>query len=223
LLEVSLYPTACYVFGVNVGLSVVISWCVMALVLGGLVFLYFRVVKHMKPVPKGTQNVLELMIDGMHRWSENKVGHAAADFVGPVAMALMVYVFFNSIIDMFGLPPATKDINCTFAVGLCSFVTLNVSGLKFRGGLRGRVKGLCTPSPIVMPIRMLTDMISPCSMAIRLFANIMVAGIIMELIYDVVPIILPAVVASYFNIFDTGIQTFIIGLLTLVYSSEAIE
>jgi len=211
------------VFGVNVGLSVVIAWCVMALVLTGLALLYFRVVRRMKPVPEGGQNVVEIIVDGMHRWSEGKVGHAAADFVGPVAMALMVYVFFGSIIDMFGLPPVTKDINCTFAVGLCSFVTLNVSGLKFRGGLRGRIKGLCNPTPIVMPIRMLTDLISPCSMAIRLFANIMVAGIVMELIYDLVPIILPAAIASYFNVFDAGIQTFIIGLLTLVYSSEAIE
>jgi len=211
------------VFGVNVGLSVVIAWCVMALVLTGLFLLYFLVIRRMKPVPKGGQNVVEMMVDGMHRWSEGKVGHAAADFVGPVAMALMVYVFFGSIIEMFGLPPATKDINCTFAVGLCSFITLNVAGIKFRGGVLGRIRGLSTPTPIVLPIRILTDLISPCSMAIRLFANIMVAGIVMELIYDLVPIILPAVVASYFSVFDTGIQTFIIGLLTLVYSSEAIE
>jgi F-type H+-transporting ATPase subunit a len=223
VLNISIYPEPCYVFGVNVGLSVVIAWCVMALVLTGLLLLYFLVVRRMKPVPKGGQNLVELVIDGMHRWSEGKVGHAAADFVGPVAMSLMVYVFFCSIVEMFGLPPATKDINCTFAVGLCSFITLNVSGLKFRGGLRGRIRGLSTPSPIVLPIRMLTDLISPCSMAIRLFANIMVAGIVMELIYSLVPVVLPAAVAAYFSVFDAGIQTFIIGLLTLVYASEAIE
>ena len=45
----------------------------------------------------------------------------------------------------------------------------------------------------------------------------------MQLIYAVVPIILPAVVASYFNVLHVGIQTFVLGLLTLVYTSEAIE
>ncbi|MEG2703169.1 MAG: F0F1 ATP synthase subunit A, partial [Clostridia bacterium] len=59
--------------------------------------------------------------------------------------------------------------------------------------------------------------------AIRLFANIMVGGIIMQLIYAVAPIIVPAIVASYFNVLHTGIQSFVIGLLSLVYVSEAIE
>ncbi|HNW85811.1 MAG TPA: FoF1 ATP synthase subunit a [Candidatus Limiplasma sp.] len=222
MLEVSLFPTPCYVFGVNVGLSVVMSWCIMGLLLTGLVLIHFLVVRRMKPVPTGAQNVVELIVDGMHRWAEGKIGHAA-DFVAPVSMTLMTYVFFNTIVELFGLPPATEDINCTFAMGLCTFITVNVSGLKFRGGVRGRIKGLCNPSAIVMPIRILTDFIAPCSIAIRLFANIMVGGIIMQLIYAVVPIILPAVVASYFNVLHVGIQTFVLGLLTLVYVSEAIE
>jgi len=222
VLEVSLYPKPFEVFGVNVGMSVFIAWCVMALLLISLVVIHFLVVRRMKPVPKGAQNVVELAVDGIHRWAEGKVGHAA-DFVAPVSMTLMTYVFFNTVIEMFGLPPATEDINCTFAMGLCTFITVNVAGLKFRGGIRGRIKGLSTPSPIVMPIRILTDFIAPCSIAIRLFANIMVGGIIMQLIYAVVPIILPAVVASYFNVLHVGIQTFVLGLLTLVYVSEAIE
>ena len=222
MLNVTLFPTPCYVFGVNVGLSVVMAWCVMALLLTGLVLLNILVVRKMKPAPTGAQNYVELVVDGIHRWAEGKVGHAA-DFVAPVSMSLMVYVFFNTIVELFGLPPATKDLNCTFAIGLCVFITVNVSGFKFRGGLRGRIKGLCNPSAIVMPIRILTDLIAPCSIAIRLFANIMVGGIIMELIYMVVPIILPAAVASYFNVLHVGIQTFVVGLLSLIYVSEAID
>ena len=222
MLEVSLYPKPFEVFGVNVGMSVFIAWCVMAVLLISLVLIHFLVVRHMKPVPKGAQNVVELAVDGVYRWAEGKVGHAA-DFVAPVSMTLMTYVFFNTVIEMFGLPPATEDINCTFALGLCTFITVNVAGLKFRGGIRGRIKGLCSPSPIVMPIRILTDFIAPCSIAIRLFANIMVGGIIMQLIYAVEPIILPAIIASYFNVLHVGIQTFVLGLLTLVYVSEAIE
>lgn len=222
MLEVNLYPTACYVFGVNVGLSVVIAWGVLTLLLIALILLNVFVVRHMKPKPDGPQNVIEFLVSGMDKWASGQVGHAAA-LIAPVGMALMLYVFFNSIVELFGLPPATGDINCTFAVGLCTFVTFNVAGFKYRGGLRGRIKGMCSPTPIVMPIRMLTDLIAPCSMAIRLFANIMVGTIIMDLIYMVAPIILPAVVASYFNVFDAGIQTFVIGMLTIVYTSEAVE
>ncbi|NCB05612.1 MAG: F0F1 ATP synthase subunit A [Clostridia bacterium] len=221
MLEVSLLQKPYVIGGVNVGLSVVTAWWVIGILLVGLVLLNLLVVRRMKPVPKGAQNVLELLVVSVYRWSKGKVGHAA-DFVAPVVMTLMTYVASTTIIELFGLPPATDDINCTFALGLCTFLLVNVTGLKFRG-IKGRIKGLCTPSPIVAPIRILTDFIAPCSIAIRLFANIMVGGIIMQLIYQVVPIILPAAVASYFNVLHVGIQTFVLGLLSLVYVSEAVE
>ncbi|MDD3336299.1 MAG: F0F1 ATP synthase subunit A [Eubacteriales bacterium] len=221
-LEVSLYPEPFYVGGVNVGLSVLMGWCALAIVIVGLVLLNLLVVRRMKAVPSGAQNVLELMVDGAYRWCSGKVGDSA-NVITPVVLTLMTYVFLTTIAEMFGLPAATQDLNCTIAIGLCVFVTVNVAGLKHHHGLKGRIKGLCSPSPIVFPIRVVTDCIAPCSVAIRLFANVMVAGIVMQLIYAVVPIALPAAFAAYFNIFDAGIQTFVIGLLTIIYTSEAIE
>jgi F-type H+-transporting ATPase subunit a len=221
MLEVSLEQKPFELFGVNVGLSVVMAWGALAVLLALLLLIHFLVVRRMKDVPKGLQNMLELAVDGLYRWSEGKVGEAGA-FVAPAIAALMAYVFSVTVIELFGLPPATEDINCTFALGLCTFALVNVTGVKFRG-IKGRIHGLMVPTPVVMPIRIITDLIAPCSIAIRLFANIMVGGIIMQLIYMVVPVILPAVVASYFNLLHVGIQTFVLGLLSLVYVSEAVE
>ncbi len=221
MLEVSLEQKPFEVLGVNVGLSVVTAWCVLAVLLIVLVLIHFLVVRRMKDSPKGIQNVLELAVEGVYRWSEGKVGEAGP-FVAPVVTTLMVYVFCVTVIELFGIAPATEDINCTFALGICTFALVNVTGLKFRG-IKGRIHGLCTPSPVVMPIRIITDLIAPCSIAIRLFANIMVGGIIMQLIYSVMPVILPAAVAAYFNLLHVGIQTFVLGLLSLVYVSEAVE
>lgn len=220
-LEVSLEQEPFHIGGINVGLSVVTAWWVLGILLVILVLLHFLVVRRMKQRPTGVQNVLELAVEGVYRWSEGKVGEAGA-FVAPVIMTLMTYVFSVTIVELFGFHPATEDINCTFALGLCTFLLVNVTGLKFRG-IKGRIHGLCVPSPVVMPIRIITDLIAPCSIAIRLFANIMVGGIIMQLIYAVLPIVLPAVIASYFNVLHVGIQTFVLGLLSLVYVSEAVE
>ena len=75
----------------------------------------------------------------------------------------------------------------------------------------------------MFPIKVMTDMIAPVSMGIRLFSNVLVGGVIMQLIYAVVPIVLPAVIASYFNLLHVMIQTFVFGLLSLTYISEAVE
>lgn len=221
MLEVSLEQKPFYIGGFNVGQSVVTAWCVLAVLIAGLAVLHLLVVRKMKEKPAGVQNVLELIVDGIYRWSAGKVGEAS-EFVAPVVATSMTYVFFTTVIELFGIAPATEDINCTLAMGLCTFLLVNVTGLKFRG-IKGRIHGLATPSPVVLPIRVLTDFIAPCSIAIRLFANVMVGGIIMQLIYAAAPLILPSIVASYFNVLHVGIQTFVLGLLTLIYVSEVME
>lgn len=221
MLEVSLEQKSFFIGGFNVGQSVVTAWCVLGVLLTSLLLIRFTVIRRMKEKPAGLQNFLELAVDGIYRWSEGKLGEAGT-FVAPVIMTLMTYVFSVTVVELFGFSPATEDINCTLAVGLCTFVLVNVTGLKVRG-FKGRIHGLCSPSIAVLPIRIITDCIAPCSIAIRLFANIMVGGIIMQLIYAVVPIALPAVIASYFNILHVGIQTFVLGLLSLIYVSEAVE
>lgn len=220
-LKISLYPEHFYVFGVNVGLSVVIAWGVMAVLILTLLAIRIFVIPRFQKHPKGLQNVLEMAVEGIYSFAKNKVGHDAAKYVAPIAMAFMTYIFFTTFVELFGLPPATEDLNCTIAMGLCSFLTVNIVAIKC-AGLKGRLKNLANPKAIVAPIRILTDCIAPFSMGIRLFANVLVGGVIMQLIYAVLPILLPAAVASYFNVLHVGIQTFVFGLLFLTYVSEAV-
>lgn len=219
-LEISLFPKEFYIGGVNVGLSVVMAWAVVALLLVALFFINRRI-KRFTERPKGAQVLIEMAVDGIHSFAKSKVGHCA-DFVAPITMTLMLYVFFTTFIELFGFAPATEDINCTLALGVFSFISVNVAGIHFKG-VKGRIKGLATPSAVALPIRVLTDCIAPCSMAIRLFANVMVGGVIMQLIYMVIPVVVPAALAAYFNVLHVMIQTFVFGLLSLTYTSEAVE
>ena len=219
-MEISIFPEEFYVCGINVGKSVVISWMVLAVVLVLLVLVRLKIRKFTEK-PHGLQNLLELAVEGVYSFAKGKVGEAA-EFAAPFAMTFMLYVFSMTFVEIFGISPATEDINCTLALGLCSFVMVNFIGLKFRG-LRGRIRGMCNPSAVVMPIKMLTDCIAPFSMAIRLFANVLVGGVVMSLLYSVFPVLLPVPVSAYFNVLHIGIQTFVFGLLFLTYTSEALE
>ena len=220
-LKVSLYPEHFYVFGINVGLSVVIAWGVLAVLILVLIAIRIFVIPRFQKTPKGIQNVLEIAVEGVYNFAKNKVGHDAAAYVAPMAMTFMTYIFFTTFVELFGLPPATEDLNCTIAMGLLSFFTVNIVAIKC-AGLKRRLKNLANPKAVIAPIRVLTDCIAPFSMAIRLFANVLVGGVIMQMIYSLIPIILPAAVASYFSVAHVGIQTFVFGLLFLTYVSEAV-
>jgi F-type H+-transporting ATPase subunit a len=218
--EISILPDAFYIGGVNIGLSVVTAWCVIAIITLFLLLAQRRI-RHMEEVPRGFQAVLELLVDAMHGFAVDKVG-PVAESIASFVLTLMVYVCATTLVELLGFPPATEDINCTLALGLCAFGLVNVTALRVLG-LRGRIKGLANPMPAVLPIRVLTDCIAPISMAIRLFSNVLVAGVIMKLIYAVAPIVLPAALSAYFNILHVGIQTFVFGMLSLMYVGEAIE
>jgi len=220
-LSVNIYPEPFEVFGINVGQSVVLGWGVLAVLIVLLVLVNLYIRKRFSEKPKGLQTVLELVVDGVESWARGYVGESAP-FIAPLTLTLMVYVFSSSIIELFGLPAATGDINCALALGLCCFIGVNATGFKYRG-LKGRIAGMCHPSPVVFPIRVLTDCITPFSMAIRLFSNILVGAVIMEMIYHFVPLVVPAAFSSFFTVFEIGIQVFVIGLLSLIYTSEAVE
>lgn len=220
-LKVSLYQEHFYLFGVNVGLSVIIAWAVLGIIVLLLALNRIFVIPRFKIFPKGLQNLEEMAIDGIYRFAKGKVGHHAADFVSPVALTFIFYVFFTTVVEMFGIPPATEDLNCTIALGLFSFTMVNITAFKYTGFV-GRMKNLASPMAFMAPIKIMTDCITPFSLGIRLFANVLVGGVIMQLIYAVVPIILPAVVASYFSFLHVGIQTFVFSLLFLTYVSEAV-
>lgn len=220
MLDISIYQKPFEIFGVNVGFSVVVAWCVIAALIVLLLFVR-RAAGRFQEVPHGFQNVIEFAVEGIYDFARSKVGRHA-DSIAPFALTFIFYIFFTTIIDLFGIPPATEDINCTFALGLCSFIMVNVEALRFKG-LKGRIKALAAPVPYALPIRILTDCVAPVSMGIRLFANVFVGGVIMQLVYMVFPLVVPAILASYFNVLHIGIQVFIFAMLSLTFAGEAVE
>jgi F-type H+-transporting ATPase subunit a len=218
--EISIMPHRIELFGWKVGASVVMGWIVVALLIILCVIIRLRV-KHFKDRPTGFQNLVELVVESVYKFSKGKVGHLA-DFCGPMVLTLMTFVSTATLVELFGLPPATEDLSCTLALGLMTFMTVNVAALR-EFGLKTRLKRMASPVAVVLPIRVMTDCVAPVSMALRLFANVLVGGIIMKLIYSVIPFIVPAVLAVYFNLIHVAIQTFVFGLLTLNYTREAVE
>ena len=218
--DIDIAPSRVHLWGAEIGASVIVGWAVTAVLVILLLCLRGRI-RRFTDKPKGLQNFLELIVESVYNFAKGKVGHNA-DFVAPVVLTLMSYVAAATLVELFGLPPATEDFSCTLGLGLVAFTLVNVTALR-EFGLLQRVKRLASPNPMVLPIRVLTDCVAPVSMALRLFANVLVGGIIMRLIYNALPFVLPAVLSVYFNLIHVAIQTFVFGLLTLNYISEATE
>jgi len=202
--------------GIPVTETVVVEWIVMAVLIIGSALL----TRGWQLVPSGVQNVVELIVDGFNKFVESALGDHWKDYA-PYLGTVAAFLTIANTISIFGLTPPTKDFSTTSALAIMSIVTVIIASLRARGFF-GFLKHFFK-SPIDLFINLLDLFVRPLSLAARLFGNIFGAVVIMELIERAVPVVLPAFLSIYFDLFDGLLQMLVFVFLTMLYIEEAIE
>ncbi len=187
----------------------------------------FRVfcVPRFKEIPRGIQNAVELAVSKLDEYTCAQVGTEVGGELSGYILALCAFLVGCASMELFAVRSPSSDILVTAALALVTFFLINYYALKQKG-LRGRAKQFVTPSPVMAPFKLITDIALPVSMACRLFGNMIAGFIIMELVYYALGNFAagpPGVLGLYFNVFHPLIQAFIFMTLTLSFISEAIE
>ena len=129
----------------------------------------------------------------------------------------------NAVAELMGFRSPSSDLMFTLALSIIAFLMANWYGIRKRS-LKGRLKSFLKPTPLLLPIRIVTDLANPLSMACRLFGNTISGMIVMNLIYSVLGNFaagIPSIVGLYFNVFTALIQTIIFITLALSNINEA--
>jgi len=220
--SVQVMPPKVSVFGLQISETIIIAWIVMAVLI--ILALLFRVftLKKFRPVPKGLQNVIEIIVEFFEKFTKSKLGRRYPA-VAPYIFTVATMIVATCAAEMLGFRPPATDINFTFAIALMSFMLINIFGLYYTGFF-GRILWFFKPIPFMLPVNLVTHVIIPVSLAFRLFGNMFAGLIVMDLLYGVIylSIGLPAFLAIYFNLFHVGIQTYIFITLTLTFAEETV-
>lgn len=221
---VELFAPRMTLFGMDISSTVVITWMAMALILVIAVLLRIFVIPRMQEKPKGIQNALEIAVDGICNYTESRAPGLGKNL--PAYLFSLAFLMIGcAFVEFFGLRAPTADITMTFAMALITFVLINYYGIK-KKGVGGRIKSMSQPTPVIFPIKIVTDLAVPVSMACRLFGNMLGGMIVMELLYYALgnaALYIPSVLGLYFNVFHPCIQAFIFVTLTLSFINEATE
>lgn len=206
-----------------VPLPIVISAGILLFCVAFLLFFNgYYMKKRMRETPHGLQNLIELLVTSLDKMTQSRVGQKIGAGLSPYLLALGAYIALGSLVELFGIQAMTADLNTTLALGLCTFIMINVTAIRYRG-LRGRIRYYGRPMKLVAPFKLLSDVCTPISLACRLYGNILAGAIVMELLYFVTPILIPGIMSLYFNLFHAGIQVYIFMYLSLSFIGEALE
>ncbi|MEZ5424914.1 MAG: F0F1 ATP synthase subunit A [Pyrinomonadaceae bacterium] len=182
--------------------------------------------------PKHGQLTLEAGFLALRDMIINVVGEHGYKYF-PVVATFAVLVLISNLMGLFPLFMApTASVNVTFALGISSFVYYNYVGIS-ENGLINHLAHFAGPklpllltliiTPLIFGIELISNMIRPLTLAVRLFANMFadeqISAQISSLYPPITQFLLPVALMPL-AVFVAFVQTLVFTLLSMIYISE---
>jgi F-type H+-transporting ATPase subunit a len=199
---------------------VTFMWVVMLLLLG----IAYLTTRHLQLVPGPGQSIMELIIEGLLGFMERVMGPHAKQHL-PVIGGIVLFIITSNLLGIIpGLFSPTVNINITAGCAITIFLYYQYIGFRRHG--MAYFKQFTGPvwwlAPLMFPIELISHIIRPFTLALRLFANMRGHEIVLLIITILVPVVAPLVIV-FQGIFVSFIQGFVFMLLSMIYIAGAEE
>jgi len=165
------------------------------------------------------QNLLEILVTGIEGQIEEVGLGEPRKYIGFLG-TLFVFVAAASICTVIpGYDPPTASLSTTAALALAVFVAVPFFGIEEQGVLN-YLKSYATPTPLMLPFNIISELSRTLALAIRLFGNMMSGAMIVGILLTITPFFFPVVMTMLGQL--TGmVQAYIFSILAAVYIAAA--
>ncbi len=184
--------------------------------------------------PGKLQHVMEVMVEFMRSTANEVIGHGADRYV-PMLGTLFIFVLACNLLSLlpglgvsvpaYGIEVSpTGYIQATLGCAVVVFLYYNYQGLRHHGIL-GYLKHFCGPilamAIIMFPIEIISNVGRMLSLSVRLYANMLVGGLLEKVFGGLIPLALPVIFMGL-HLFVSLLQAYIFMLLPAVYLGLAV-
>jgi len=175
--------------------------------------------------PGKLQHAMEIFLEFTQNLVDEMIGHDGRQYV-PLIGTLGLFIV---VCNIMGLIPTfitpTASIQVPLGCALMVFIHYNFQGLR-RHGIMGYLRHLCGPmmgiAIIMLPTEILSNVLRMLSLSVRLWANMLVGGILEGVFTGLIPIAIPAIFMAL-HIFESFLQAYVFMILPALYISLAIQ
>ena len=205
------------------------------IVAASLSLIAWRYARKPLPIPRGGQNFLELLVEGIDRFVQGIIGRAGRRHT-PFIGTLFLYIWLMNLSVLIpGMKSATASLNTTVGLAVTVFcyvqwVGITTNGpLKYLDHLAGSPRDVVGWAlvPLMLPIHVLGEFIKPLSLSLRLGFNVFAEDVLLAVLVGLgigigialhLPIGIPlqAFVVPLVLVFST-VQALVFSLLSSVY------
>lgn len=225
------------------------TWLVM-IVLATVAFIASR---NVQLVPRGLQNVMEVVLEQFISMIDDVMGHEGRKYL-PLIATLGLFILGANLLSLVpGMAGPTANLNTTAACALVVFFAYHWIGVRKQGAIT-YLKHFMGPVPLALkPLMFVIEIIShlarPLSLTLRLFGNMVGGHILLAIIFFLMGLqgligwalsgsgigaVVGGIGGAVMIVFTVGflyplkilvsfLQAFIFVMLTMLYISGAIE
>jgi F-type H+-transporting ATPase subunit a len=197
--------------------TVVTTWVIMAL----LAALSWAVTRRLKIDPGPVQTAVEGVVLTIESAIEEVAGRNTREIM-PFVATLWVFIVTANLTGVIPeIHAPTRDLSATAALALLVFLSTHWFGIRIEG-LKSYLRHYLTPSPILLPFNLISEITRTVALAVRLFGNMMSLEMAALLILLVAGFLVPVPILML-HIVEALVQAYIFGMLALIYVSGGIQ
>lgn len=197
--------------------TIVYTWGLMLVLAVGSKLVTRRLSKELER--SRWQNLLEIVVTAIEHQIEDVGLSQPRKYLGFLG-TLFLFVAMAALCTVFpGYEPPTGSLSTTAALALCVFVAVPLFGMEEQG-LRAYLASYASPTFIMLPFNIISELSRTLALAIRLFGNMMSGAMIIGILLGITPLIFP-VVMTVLGLLTGMVQAYIFFILATVYIAAA--
>lgn len=197
--------------------TVVTTWVIMA-----VIWLLAWLVSHRLRIEPGP---VQTAVEGIVSSIEDAVTAVAPQHARQIMPFIGSLWVFLVVANLSGLIPGvhapTRDLSATTALAIVVFLSTHWFGIRIQG-LKAYLRHYLTPSPILLPFHLISEITRTVALAVRLFGNMMSLEMAALLILLVAGFLAPVPILML-HIVEALVQAYIFGMLALIYVAGGIQ
>lgn len=189
--------------------------------------------RSLQRIPRGLslQNVGEYIVESMNGFTTGIIGPGGEKYT-PLVGTVFLYILLSNLWGLLpGFHAPTANLSLTLALGVIVFIYVQYEGMR-QNGVGGHLKHFAGPmpmlAPLMFPIELISELVKPFTLAIRLFGNIfgedviiiVLTGLALQLtgstLFGLFPVQFPVLLLS---LLTAGVQALVFSMLTCIYIS----
>jgi len=204
---------------ISINLTLVTTWGIMML----LVLASFLITRKLKSGIKISrwQCFLEMIVTGINGQIKEVGLQQPQKYIAFIGTLFLFIAAANVLIIIPWYEPPTGSLSTTAALAISVLLAVPYFGIS-EGGVLAYLKSYLSPTFIMLPFNIISEISRTLALTIRLFGNIMSGGIIVAVLLSISPFIFPVIMTAL-GLLTGVVQAYIFSILATVYIAAAVD